>query len=323
MKRYVIGVDIGGTCTKVALLDLGGRILYKADFSTKSCKAGDLLDAVASKVLDVLKEKGIQKKDVLGLGAGLPGLVDFKKGLVFCLTNIPHWKNVQLKGILERKLRLPVFVDNDVKVMAAAEMKYGAGKGHKNAVCITLGTGVGGAIIIDGALYRGSKLVAGEIGHVPLNEFGPRCNCGSSGCLEAYVGREYFLNKARKKLEDAPESIAMKLAGGNLFSLTPELLQKAAKKGDKIAREAWSEMGIHIGNALAGIINLLNPEVIIIGGGMAEAGDVLFDSIRPAAKKKSMKIQRDAVKIVKAKLGNEAGVIGAGEIVKTGVGGRW
>ncbi len=316
MKRYVIGVDIGGTHTKVALLDLGGRILYKMDFSTKSKKSNHLLDAVASEVLNILKEKGIQKRDVLGLGSGLPGLVDFKKGLVFSLTNIPHWKNVGLKRILEKKLRLPVFVDNDVKVMALAEMKYGAGRGYKDAVCLTLGTGVGGAVIIDGVLYRGSSLVAGEIGHMPINENGPQCNCGSFGCLEAYVGREHFLNKVRKRLEDAPDSVTMKLADGNLFLVTPELLEKAARKGDKIAKGAWSEMGIHIGNALAGVINLLNPQIIIIGGGMAEVGNMLFDSIRSAAKRKSMKMQARAVKIVKAMLGNDAGVIGAAEIVK-------
>ncbi|MBU4376231.1 MAG: ROK family protein, partial [Candidatus Omnitrophica bacterium] len=218
--------------------------------------------------------------------------------------------------------RIPVFVDNDVKVMALAEMKYGAGKGYKDAVCLTLGTGVGGAVIINGSLYRGASLVAGEIGHVPLNENGPACNCGSFGCLEAYVGREYFLNNVRKKLERSPDSLAMKMAEGNLFSVTPELLQKAALKGDSIAKAAWREMGTHIGNALAGTVNLLNPEIIIIGGGIAGAGKILFDSIRSAVDKKSMKIQAKAVRIVKAKLGNDAGVIGAAEIVKDNIGVR-
>lgn len=316
MKRYVVGVDVGGTNIKIALLDLSGHILYKGDFLTKSYESCGLLDGVVSETTAILKDKGVKKTEVLGMGIGLPGLVDFKKGLVFSLTNIPRWKNVKLKSIMEKKIRIPVFPDNDVKVMALAEMKYGSGRGYKDAVCLTLGTGVGGAIVINGSLYRGASLVAGEIGHVPLNEKGPMCNCGSFGCLEAYVGREYFLNKARGKLECSPAGIAMKMAEGNLFSVTPELLEKAARKGDSIAREAWREMGVHIGNALAGIINLLNPQVIIIGGGIAEAGKILFDSIRSAVGKKSMKIQARAVRIVKAKLGNNAGVIGAAEIVK-------
>ena len=316
MKKYIIGVDIGGTHTKVALLDLSGHILHKTDFLTKNYKSERLIKAVFLAVESIIEKKNIRKRDILGLGIGLPGLVDFKKGLVFYLTNVPGWKNVALKKILENKTGLPVFVDNDVKVMAMGELRFGAGKGYKNIVCLTLGTGVGGAVIIDGNLYRGSSLVAGEIGHIPINEAGPSCNCGSFGCLEAYVGREYFLNNARKKLRSSPSAAVMRMVEGDISLITPELLEEAAKKGDRFCRTRWQEMGSHIGGALAGVVNLLNPQLIIIGGGMAGAGKILFDSIKKTVSKKSMRIPGRAVKIVKAKLGNDAALIGAAEIVK-------
>ncbi|MDP3788811.1 MAG: ROK family protein, partial [Candidatus Omnitrophota bacterium] len=218
MKRYIIGVDIGGTHTKVALLGSGGSILYKADFLTQNYKRETLIKALSDAVRIILEKKNIKKREILGLGIGLPGLVDFKKGLVFCLTNVPGWTNVPLKKILERNIGVPVFIDNDVKVMAMGELRFGRGKGYKNAICMTLGTGVGGAVIIDGNLYRGASLVAGEIGHIPINEKGPACNCGSSGCLEAYVGREHFLNDARKRI--GPKD--------SITPFTPERLSEAA-----------------------------------------------------------------------------------------------
>lgn len=306
MKRYIIGVDIGGTHTKVALLGLRGRIFYKTDFLTRDYKRKGLIKALSSAVRMILEKKNIKKREILGLGVGLPGLVDFKKGLVFCLTNVPGWTNVPLKKILERNIGVPVFIDNDVKAMAMGELRFGAGKGYKNVICMTLGTGVGGAVIIDGNLYRGASLVAGEIGHIPINEEGPACNCGSSGCLEAYVGREYFLNDARKKI----------VPKGSIAPFTPERLSEAALKGGSSAASVWRKMGEHIGNALAGVVNLLNPEIIIVGGGMAGAGEILFGSIRRTVVIKSMRVPGMAVKIVRAKLGNDAALIGAGELVK-------
>jgi glucokinase len=200
--------------------------------------------------------------------------------------------------------------------MALGELTFGAGKGCKNIICLTLGTGVGGAIIINGQLYRGASLVAGEIGHIPINEKGSPCNCGNSGCVEAYAGREYFLKDARKSLKKGARSIVAKMANNRLSDITPELLVQAAAKGDFFAKRKWEEMGEHIGTALVGVVNFLNPELIIIGGGMAGAGRFIFDPIRKTLKKSAMRVQREAVKIKKAELGNDAGVIGAAELVK-------
>lgn len=316
MKRYVIGVDVGATHSKVAILNSRGRIVARDSFPTRLYKKNSLIKAISRSLERLLVENKFKKKDILGLGIGVPGLLDFKKGLVFYFVNIPDWKNIPLKKIFEKTTGFPTFVDNDVKVMALGELTFGAGKNCKNAVCLTLGTGVGGAVIIDGRLYRGSSLVAGEIGHIPINEKGPICNCGGVGCLEAYVGREYFLRDVRRDLKQGAKSIVTKMAGNKLSDITPELLEKAARKGDSFAKRKWKEMGEHIGVALAGVVNLLNPELIIIGGGMAGAERFIFGPIRETLKKKAMKVQKKAVKILKAKLGNDAGAIGAAELVK-------
>jgi len=319
MKKYIIGVDVGATHTKIALLNLHGRVVKKASFLTKLYKKNELIDTICSCITKLIVEEKLKKKDILGIGIGLPGLVNFKKGLVFYFVNIRDWKNVYLERILEKRTGLPTFIDNDVKVMALGELAYGAGKNYKNVICLTLGTGVGGAVVIDGRLYRGSSLVAGEIGHIPINEGGPLCNCGSFGCLEAYVGREYFVGDVRRELAKGAKSIVTKMAKNRLPDITPELLTQAATKGDLFAKKKWQEMGEHIGNGLVGVVNLLNPELIIIGGGMAEAGRFIFGSIRKTLNKKAMKIQKAAVRIVKAKLGNDAGVIGAAELVKRNI----
>lgn len=316
MKKYVIGVDVGATNTKLALIDLNGRIIARDSFFTQSFKKDRLINAISLSVEELIAEKNLRKRDILGIGIGVPGLVDFRKGLVFYFVNISGWRNVPLKEKIEKAVTLPAFVDNDVKAMALGEIAYGAGKNCRNAICLTLGTGVGGAVIIDGELRRGASLVAGEIGHIPLNEIGPKCNCGGMACLESYVGREYFLEGVRQELKNGAQSIVRKMAKGRLSDITPEMMEQAAGKGDIFAKRKWREMGEHIGNALSGVVNLLNPELIIIGGGIAEAEKFIFGAIRETINKRAMKVQKSAVKVVKAKLGNDAGVIGAAELVK-------
>lgn len=316
MKKYVIGIDCGGTNLKIGLIDRKGVILYKEEFPTKRYfDKKKFLSFIEERVRYIIAQKRLRKSDLLGLGIGIPGLIDHKKGVVHHLTNIPNWKEVNLKGLLERGLNLPVYIDNDVNVMSLGELKFGSGRGKKNIVCLTLGTGVGGAIIIDGKLYRGSSDSAGEIGHVPINEYGPNCMCGSSGCLERYVGNRYIVESAIEKIKKAKKTKILKLAKDYL-KITPEIISRAANAKDKLAIEIWREVGFHIGCALAGAINILNPEMIIIGGGVADAGEILFNSIKSAIKKKAISPSKDIVRIVRARLGKDAGLIGARVLVE-------
>ncbi|MFA5334444.1 MAG: ROK family protein [Candidatus Omnitrophota bacterium] len=299
MAKFAIGIDLGGTYTKLALVSSSGKILRRARLSTQDHVSRDsLLGAIASEIGVIMKKARLTRRQVKGVGIGVPGLVDFSRGVVYDLTNVRGWKNTPVKRLLENKLKIPVLADNDVNVMALGECKFGAGKGARNAVCITLGTGVGGGIIIDGGIYRGSTFSAGEVGHMPLKEEGLSCNCGGYGCLERYVGNRHISEEFRS------------IKGGDSL-LSPESISIAARKGDKASIELWDRVGKRIGTTLAGIVNLLNPEKIIIGGGVAGAGELIFGPIRKTVKRRAMPVPGRAVRILKAKLGNDAGVIGA------------
>jgi glucokinase len=304
-RRFIIGIDLGGTNLKIALLDLKYRIQDKKVLSTQEfIKKESLILAIIDSINKIIEYNKLKKTNILGIGLGLPGPIDTWRGIVHFFPNIPGWKEVNLKSILEKRLRLPVFVDNDAKLMCLAEYKLGAAKDSNNAVCLTLGTGVGGGIIINGELYRGSSNASGEIGHVPLNEKGPRCNCGGYGCLEAYIGNNRILAKGKRLFKR---------------DISLEELSSLAKKQNRKAKALWKTFAQRLGITLVGMVNLLNPDCIVIGGGVAEAGRVLFDNVRKVILKRAMNVQARQVKIFKAKLGNNAGLIGAAILVKEGL----
>ena len=303
--KYIIGIDLGGTNLKSALLDFKYKILRKEVFNTQDfIKKERLIQAIVDSIHRILKYKNLNKRQVLGIGLGLPGPIDVKRGLVHFFPNIAGWKEVNLKNILEKRLGLPVSLDNDANLMSLAEFRMGAAKGLRNVVCLTLGTGVGGGIIIEGRLYRGSTYSAGEIGHVPINEEGPQCNCRGIACLETYIGNNRIIAQAKKIF---PQKISL------------EKLSQLAKQKDGKALKIWSDVGGHLGVALVGVVNLLNPDAIVIGGGVANAGKVLFDRVKEMISRQAMPVQARQVKVFKAKLGNDAGLIGAGILVKEGI----
>lgn len=305
VKKFIIAIDLGGTNLKYALLDSQLKIKAKNSFSTKSFdNKTKLINGISNSVSDFILSQGLTKNTIFGVGIGLPGPVDSKKGIVHFLPNIPGWKEVPLKKILEKKIKLPIFVDNDAKLMTIAEHRVGAAKKFQNALCLTLGTGVGGGLIINGSLYRGNDNAAGELGHIPLNEVGPLCGCGGKACLEGYVGNAVILKKAYKLFKK---------------NITLEEISQMAKYNNIKAIKFWKSVGEKLGLGLSGIVNLLNLDVIVIGGGVSDAGKILFDSIKQTITLRAMSVQSKRVKIFKAKLGNEAGVIGAGLLVKEGL----
>ncbi|MDP3791649.1 MAG: ROK family protein [Candidatus Omnitrophota bacterium] len=314
--RLLIGIDIGGTNIRLALMDRSARLKAKRIFSTASFKGKDaLVDKLVEEIKLLTKEYSVTKKELIGIGIGAPGAVDIRTGTVHYLTNIPNWREVALGDILKKRLGVPVFVDNDVNVMALGELRFGAGRGAKNMLCITLGTGVGGGLILDNSLYRGSSYAAGEFGHVPIGIDGPKCNCGGRACVEAYVGNRYIIKDVEARIKKGEKTLIKKLVGGELSKITPETIDEAARKGDRFARQVWIDAGNKVGIGLAGVVNLLNIEKIVIGGGVAEAGKILFDSIKRTISERAMKLPAKTVKVVKAKLGYDAGVIGAATLV--------
>ena len=299
MKKHVVGVDIGGTNIKLGLVSPQGKVISRSYFSTRPFISSKkkLVDHIAEEIKKIIISNGLKANDIAGVGVGLPGLIDYTKGIVRFLPNIPGWKNVPLKSILQRKLNLPVFVDNDVKLITLAEWKLGAGLGVKNLICLTLGTGVGGGLVLDNRLYRGPGNAAGELGHIPLNEKGLPCNCGGFGCFETYVGNKYLYALASRIM--------------NKPSMTTPKMFALANQGNVKAIRFWHEAATRIGNGLVGVINLLNPELIIIGGGIANNEKYLFPTIKAIIKKRAMSLQGAMVKIKRVKFGDDAGIIGA------------
>lgn len=302
--RYFIGIDLGGTNLKAALIDRKYRILDKRVLSTRGfCGRDALISGIAAAVNGMILDRRLNPKEIIGLGIGLPGPVNSEQGLVHFLPNIPGWKEVPLRAILSRKLKLPVFLDNDANLMALAEHKLGAARGAKNALCLTLGTGVGGGLIIEGSLLRGATFSAGEIGHLPISISGPKCNCGGRGCLERYIGNERIKEAAAKVFKR---------------HISLEELSALAKKRDIRAAKIWEQAGEHLGIALAAAINLIDLDVVVVGGGVANAGEALFTSVRKTVKNRAMDLQARHVKIKKALLGDNGGVIGAAILVAEG-----
>ena len=236
---YVIGIDLGATFVKIGLVDKSGKVYSRREIRTPiNANRTLLIDAIINNVKDIIEESG---KCVLGIGIGVPGPVDSKKGIVHYFPNIKGWNEVPLKSILEKKLGLKVELDNDANAMTLGEFVFGAGKGCDNLVCLTLGTGVGGGIIINGKLYRGGSMCAGEIGHIPINETGPQCNCGGLACLERYIGNRYILEKAKQILGS---------------DVTLENVSGLAASGNKKAIAIWRDVAGKLGAALTGVVNL-------------------------------------------------------------------
>ena len=301
-KKYKIGIDLGGTNLKIALLDYSCHIIHKhVQPTSQFCQKDSLINAIVDSVESIFSKYNLKRSDIAGVGLGLPGPIDYDRGVVHFFPNIPGWNKVGLSAILKRRLRLPVYIDNDANVMALAEYNLGAAKGSRNAVCLTLGTGVGGGLILNGQLYRGSTYAAGEIGHMPLNEQGPDCNCGGIACLESYIGNRRISQEVYRKFAK---------------NIPLDEVSAMASSGNKKAVALWNQVGNHLGVALVSIVNLLNPDCIVIGGGVAGAGPILLDKVVEVIHARSMSVQARAVKVMKAKLGNDAGMIGAGLLVK-------
>ena len=306
--KTLIGVDIGGTRVKLGIVR-GGKVLLQQSFPTESIASGPsaLEGGIVSAVHGL---RASFRGRVESAGVGVPGLVLYPQGVVQTCANVRGWKEIPLRARLGRRLKMPVQVDNDVHAMALAEWRYGAGRWVRNLVCVTLGTGVGGAFILDGRLYRSRLGPSAEIGHVPVGEKGPACSCGGSACLERYVGNRDVIRRLRRRLERGEKSRIPGLVGGRLEWLTPEVVDQACALGDRLALETWEEAGQKIGLVLAKVVTLLSPDRIVIGGGLARAGRWLFGPIRRTLRERAMRPLGN-IPVVPAQLGMSAGVIGS------------
>ena len=306
MSRYAVGVDIGGTTVKLGLFDQDGNVLKKWEIKTRVEESGTkILPDVAESIEVSLAEMNIAKEDVIGVGVGTPGLVSVT-GVVKSAVNL-GWKELNIPETLGNLLQLPVKAGNDANIAAVGEMWQGGGKGHRNLVMMTLGTGVGGGIIVNGSMLAGATGAGGEVGHMHIEEAETvACGCGRKGCLEQYASATGIARLAKRRLEkdNMPSVLRDKEA------VTAKDVFDAVKEQDALATEVAWEFGNYLGKGMARIASVVDPEVFVIGGGVSKAGEILFDFIRPAYKEYAFYGYHDAAMKL-AILGNDAGIYGA------------
>lgn len=313
MSKYCVGVDLGGTNITIALVDLKGKIKNKVKISTQADKnAGFVIKTIIENIRVLIRD--VRFSQLVGIGIGAAGQIDHTRGVIQFSPNL-HWRNVPIVKEIKKEFNLPVYIDNDANVACYGEFLFGAGRGAQNILCVTLGTGVGGGIIINSKIYRGAGGGAGEIGHITVESKGRKCNCGNHGCMEAYVGAPHIRERCIEKIKTGRKSIITKIVEGSLSKITPKVLEEAAFYKDKLALEIWQETGMYLGVGLASLINIFNPEKIIIGGGVANAGTLISGPMLKTIKERALAVSLQDVKIVRAKLGEEAGVIGAAMLV--------
>ncbi|MBI5529568.1 MAG: ROK family protein [Deltaproteobacteria bacterium] len=293
-KSALVGVDLGGTKIYTAVADLRGRIISEVIVPTGAERGpAAVIDEIVRSVDDALCAAGIGRRALKAVGAGAPGPVVFARGLIADPPNLPRWCNVPLGAILEERLGTTVLVDNDANLAGLAEVRFGAAKGFRDVVYVTVSTGIGGGIIFGGEVFRGADGAAGEVGHMTVLPGGPRCNCGNRGCLEAVASGTAFRRLHGYTTKDAAERIARGGVSG----------RKARRDIDELAE--WLGLG------LANLANILNPQVIVVGGGLSNLGPILFVPLRKAVKKYGFSIAGRRVKVLRAKLGKRVGVMGA------------
>ena len=309
-RNWVVGVDFGGTNIKVGLVNRAGRVLAVEVLPAKSHAAPQpFVQGISEAVARLLRARAITRAALRGAAVGAPGPVDHARGVVRSMVNVPGWHDVPLGRLLARRLGCEALVENDVNLMALGEARFGAGRGAQHLVCVTLGTGVGGGLIVNGALDRGASGAAGEIGHMVIDPDGPRCGCGARGCLEAHVGTAAILRMARR-------------AGFLQRGLTPAHLSEAARphtnlvgvgarRRNRDARRLWREFGGWLGLGVANAVNLLNPQRVVIGGGVANAWPFFAPALRRTVRAHALPPAARVVQVVRAQLGDHAGIAGA------------
>jgi glucokinase len=316
-KSYIIGVDLGGTKISAGALSEDGTeahgirsIATQSDIGAEGV-VDRIISIIEGVIQDTIKETGASKDDFLGIGMGAPGPLDREKGIVVVAPNL-GWRNFPLRERVTSRLKLPVSIDNDANCATVGEWWLGAARGGVNVVGITIGTGIGGGLILDGKLYHGSSDVAGEIGHTTIDVNGRYCKCGNYGCLEAYASGPAIATRAREALiREDTASMLPAMVDGQLDKITAEIVYDAAKKGDGLANEIVRDTARYLGAGIATLLNVVNPDVVVIAGGVTRAGEALFAPLRTEVRRRAFSPAVEACRIVPAELPGTAGVVGA------------
>ncbi len=320
-KELILGIDLGGTKILAAVIDAKGILSSRQYIATPAAEGADaVIAAIVESTRKAVQLAGIKVSDLLAVGLGAPGLIDSGKGLVHTSPNLPGWKDVLLRDQIEQALGKPVYMINDAHAAAVGELHFGAGRGCRHFIYITVSTGIGGGLILDGNIYEGSSGLGGEIGHMVIDDDGPLCNCGNRGCWEMLASGKALEREARRRIESGANTNILSFCHSErskgpqslaLECITAKVIHTAAQAGDALALELINRNAYFLGVGLANIINIFNPECIVIGGGLSNLGDMLLKPAIEEAGRRAFKQPFEAVKFVTAELGGDSGVIGA------------
>lgn len=317
-QDYIVGVDFGGTKILAGVFNLQLKCLGKSKISTKAQRGPDeVIERIARNIKDAVDECDLDMKRVRAIGIGAPGAVDSEAGRVIFAPNLALWEDIPLKRELEKLLDVPVFVENDGNVATLGVFDAELQSKPSSMVGIFLGTGIGAGLILNGNLYSGFNHTAGEIGHIILEVGGPKCGCGNRGCFEALASRQAIFRRIQSAVKDGQKTILTEILGDNLLNMRSGDLRKAIRRGDKLVERVIEEAAEYTGIAVANVINLLNPEVVVLGGGIIDAlADDMMAIIIETAKDYALTGTTKGVEILASKLGDDAGIVGAAVLAK-------
>lgn len=309
--NYYAGVDLGGTNTKIGILNREGDILKSRIIKTLSAEGVDnTLERIWKTIQELAQELDINIANIKGIGLGIPGPV-LEQSIVAFFANFPWERNINIKEKLEKLTGIETKLDNDANIIALGEAKYGAAKGSKSSVTVALGTGIGGGIYINGKLVSGAKGAGGEVGHMKIVKDGKLCGCGQRGCFEAYISATGLIREAVSRLTVNKQNLLYKMIDGDLMKLEAKDIFDAAREGDAFSLDLVDYEAEYLALGIANILNIINPEVVVLGGGVALAGDILLNPMREKMVKYALPVTLEELKIVQGVLGNEAGIKGA------------
>lgn len=314
--RYILGVDLGGTSINVGVVPFeGGRVLGMRSMPTESQHGAKfvvdrMIEIIQAAMRDARREADISEDGFVGIGLGSPGPLDRKTGTVIETPNL-GWRNFPLRDLVSNAIGLDAELDNDANCATLGEWWQGAGRGVDMLIGVTLGTGIGGGIVLNGRVYHGAADVAGEVGHMTIDSTGRKCKCGNYGCLEAYASGPAIAARAIEGLETGIESMLPSMTKGDLSRLTAETVYEAIIAGDVYAVEVMRDTAKFLGTGIANLINILNPEMVVISGGVTKAGEHLFEPLTKEVRRRAFRHASENCRIVSSELGGMAGVIGA------------
>ena len=315
-QKPVLAVDLGGTKILAAVVLPDGKIISRNYCLTMADEGPEAVsDRILFAVDRAIAQAKLKTSELIGIGIAAAGILDTNRGIVTTSPNLPYWRNVPLRDIVANKSGVATYMINDASAAALGEHRFGAGMGFDNMIYLTVGTGIGGGIIIDGELYSGTDGCAGEVGHMTIEVDGPQCHCGNFGCLEALASGWAVAKSAITHINNGGESSIIELVDGRLESITAETVAVAARRGDRLAADIVSEAAKYLGVGLSNLVNIFNPELIVIGGGLSKMGDMLLKPARKVLRKRAFQLPAGTVRVVRARLGSNAGIIGAAAYV--------